>query len=486
MKRFFWILIAAALLTACKEEVLIIPDQPTHIPELPELTEPEELPLVNDVMEVIDDPYFARYCLVRFDTNGDGKLSMAEAERAERIIYDEDTPEQQADYSRFISMKGIEYFKNLEALEVRSSVLTELDLSHNSNLKELRFSLAQGQCHLKLLNVSHTDLEELVIPSSELEELQVSGSRLKKLNVLSTNGALKSLDVRYCEDLEVLELWHAALSSIDLRYCPRLTSLLISDAPIATIDLSQNNRLFYLIITQTAISRIDLSKNPEIFNLNLSNNNLSSVNLSHLKKLNNLILSSNPLKEIDIRDLEELTLLSIAETLISSLNTDNNTNLSILECRNSNISSLDLTTNTKLQTLHCSNNRLTNISWGANNNLSVLSCNNNLFTALDFSNLNMPCWRGYNENFNGLYCTFAPQPNLEVLTLAACTQQVSLKQFTDCPKLRKVILHATEVPELFYEGEITPSGATLYVPSEAIASYQNSDWAKAFAEVRSL
>ncbi len=488
MKRLLWILTAAWLLTACGDgEELISPDtQKTTPPKLPELTEPEALPHVDDVMEVIDDPYFARYALVRFDSNGDGRLSMAEVERAERIIYDEDSPELQADYGRFISMKGIEYFKNLEALEVRSSVLIELDLSHNSNLRELRFKINQGECRLKKLNVSHTDLEELEIPSSELEELQVSGSRLEKLNVLSTNGALKSLDVRYCEDLETLVVYDCAFPSLDLRYCPRLTSLLISNAPIATIDLSQNNRLFYLTITQTAISRIDLSKNPEIFDLNLSGNNLSSVNLSHLKKLNSLILTSNPLKEIDIRDLEELTLLSIAETLISSLNTDNNTNLSILECRNSNISSLDLTTNTKLQTLHCSNNRLTNISWGANNNLSVLSCNNNLFTALDFSNLNMLCWRGYDENFNDLYCTFAPQPNLEVLTLAACTQQVSLKQFTDCPKLRKVILHANEVPELSYEGKITRSKATLYVPSEAIASYEASPWAEAFAEVRSL
>ena len=487
MKRFFWILIAAALLTACKEEVLIIPDQPTHIPELPELTDPEELPLVNDVMEVIDDPYFARYCLVRFDTNGDGKLSMAEAERAERIIYDEDTPEQQADYSRFISMKGIEYFKNLEALEVRSSVLTELDLSHNSNLKELRFSLAQGQCHLKRLNVSHTDLEELVIPSSELEELQVSGSRLKRLTIYTTEQHLKSLDVRYCEELETLEAYNCAFPSLDLRYCPRLRTLRLFGAKLQTLDLSQNAALETLELMRCGLNSISLKNNKKLAFLDLSSNSLYSIDLSALSELVSLVLSENPITSIDISKNEKLRSLGMDSTAISTLNTDNNNELNTLTCDNAKLTKLDLSTNSRLELLSCSGNQLSelNITPRVGGNLKALHCANNRFVSLDLSTLTLTNWsKEMNHDFYANQ--FAPQPHLEVLTLSETTQQVDIEQFSGCPKLRKVILHATEVPELFYEGEITPSGATLYVPSEAIASDQNSDWAKAFAEVRSL
>lgn len=486
MKRLLWILTAAWLLTACGDgEELISPDtQKTTPPKLPELTEPEALPHVDDVMEVIDDPYFARYALVRFDSNGDGRLSMAEVERAERIIYDEDSPELQADYGRFISMKGIEYFKNLEALEVRSSVLIELDLSHNSNLRELRFKINQGECRLKKLNVSHTDLEELEIPSSELEELQVSGSRLEKLSVLSTNGALKSLDVRYCEDLEVLELRHAALSSIDLRYCPRLEHLTINKTAISTIDLTQNSELSTVVLQENALSTINLARNTKVETLSLRGNKIKTIDISKLRDLTYLDVSQNPISKIDISHAEELALLYFDETNISEINTDLNPKLAILSCGNAKLKTLDLTTNPNISNLHCPNNEITQISFGSTDRLKLLCCENNRFTSLDFSSLNLTHWIEWTDET--FLPTFAPQPNLEVLTLAACTQQVSLKQFTDCPKLRKVILHANEVPELSYEGKITRSKATLYVPSEAIASYEASPWAEAFAEVRSL
>lgn len=490
MKRLLWILTATWLLTACSNEELLGPEgfQNQQLPDLPILPDPDALPHVDDVMAVIDDPYFARYSLARFDSNGDGKLSMAEVERAERIIYDEDTPELQADYSRFISMKGIEYFKNLKALEIRSSVLMALDLSHNSNLRELRFEINQEQCHLKRLNVSHTNLEELQLPSSELEELLVSGSHLKKLDIQSTNGLLKSLDVRYCEDLEELYVSNSDIPSIDLRYCPHLTTLTIDKAPLSTIDLSQNGKLKQLAITETTINNINLSKNPEILDLNLCQNNLSRIDLSQLTKLQLLNLSSNPLGEVDLQNLVDIRSLFIAETNITTLNTDNNTNLTHLYCGKSKLASLDLTTNTKLQSLDCSDNNLTDISWSASNAIRLLSCENNLFTSLDFSDLAISWWKTSEKGNNSAYTysTFAPQPNLEVLILAAYTKEVSMEQLSGCPKLRKVVLHATEIPELICEEEISPLNATLYVPSEAISAYESSTWAEVFMEVRSL
>lgn len=487
MKRFFWILCAAWALTSCGNEELITPGEQPLIPELPELPEQEELPVVDDVMSVIEDPYFARYCLVRFDQNGDGRLSMAEVEQAERIVYDEDTPELQADYSRFISMKGIEYFKNLKALEIRSSVLTELDLSYNSKLEELRFELPQSDCRLTKLNVSHTRLEELVIPSSEIEELLVGGSRLEKLVVYSTNGKLKSLDVRYCEDLETLSISNSSITSIDLRYCPHLRNLAISKSLISNIDLSNNADLNSLYLTEAPISSIDVSKNNRLEVVTLNDTKISAIELKNLSELYSICVSNTHISTLDLSCNEKLHSVFIDHTQISTLATDNNTYLKLLYCQGAKITNLDLSTNSRLTLLYCAENSLSdlNISVQTAQYLKHLRCEENRFASLDLSNISLiESWiEEANVDYTG---TFGPQPNLEVLTLAECTQQVSLEQFTGCPKLRKVILYATEVPALIYEGEITPSGATLYVPSEAIASYQNSDWNKAFAEVRSL
>lgn len=489
MKHLFWTLCAAFIVTACSsgEQMLTPEHEVPPVPELPELPEQEALPAVDDVMSVIDDPYFARYCLVRFDQNGDGKLSMAEVERAERIVYAEDAPELQADYSRFISMKGIEYFKNLEVLEIGSSVLMELDLSYNSKLRELRFSLSQQECRLKKLNVSHTDLEELIIPTSELEELQVSASRLERLVIYSTDQRLKSLDVRYCEELVELRIYNSALTQLDLRYCPRLRTLSLSNATIQQIDLTQNSRLHTLDIEECGLSALNLNFNKDLESVNLHNNRLGGLDLSALKKLVDLNLSENPIAAIDLSHNEKLRTLVISSTQISLLNTDNNNELNSLICNNAKLSKLDLSTNGRLEELRCSGNQLTelDITPRVGENLKVLHCDNNRFVSLDLSTVQLQNW-SKQLNLSTYENCFAPQPNLEVLTLSESIQKIDIEQFTGCPNLRKVILYAPQVPYLIFEGQITPSAATLYVPSEAIASYQTSIWGDAFAEIRSL
>lgn len=454
------------------------------LPELPEITENEELAVVNDVLSVVEDTYFARYCLVRFDTNGDGMLSMAEAERVERIVRDEDPAELQEDHAWFTSMQGIEYFKNLRVLEVRSSVMAELDLSYNTRLEELRFVLPQNMSRLKRLNISHTKIEELEVPLSELEELLVGDARLERLVVASTDNNLKAIDVRYCADLEELQISDSNLTSLDLRYCPRLRSLIVTSSQLSTIDLTRNSELELLYLGDARLTSINLRYNSELERLLLGGNQLTTLSLKELPKLKELSLKGNPILALDITGLELLEILDVASTRLTTLNTDNNGSLRSLTCSGAKISSLDLTTNRSLMNLECSNNSMTNLSLGANPNPIAVICDNNNYISLDFSQLNIHSWQERSEVQSG--STFAPQSQLELLTLPATTQWVAHTQFTSCPKLRKVILNAVEVPTLLYEGTITPSAATLYVPSEAIASYESSPWAEAFSEIRTL
>ncbi len=489
MKQWIWTLYAAWLLVACSNEELSLVEPEPLLPELPTIEQKEELPMVDDVCspEVMDDSHFARYCLARFDTNGDGMLSMTEAERVERIVRDEDPEEQHEDHGWFASMKGIEYFKNLEVLEVRSTVLKELDLSYNTHLEELRFVLPQNLSRLTVLDVSNTRLTELVVPISEIYKLDVRGSRLHSLNVCSTDGHLTELDVRYCDQLEELRISNSPIEAVDLRYCSKLTSFSASHTNLQAIDLSQNKKLENLELIACGITSIDLHENTALEVVDLQENSLNSIDLSDLKALIWLNLSGNPITELDITDNESLKSLTISDTAISSLNTDNNTDLRALICNNAKLTRLDLSTNGKIEQLLCSGNMLTelNITPKAGENLKQLQCSNNLFTSLDLSNTTLRSWNDDTQESTTESCNFAPQPNLEVLSLATTTEQVSLTQFSGCPKLRKVILYATEAPELLFEKK-EKCAATLYVPAEAVDSYLDSDWGDLFDEVRSL
>ena len=120
--------------------------------ELPELED------VDDVCEKMDDLEFMSYCYKNFDVNGDGKVSMAEANAVRNI-----------DSSTASSFKGIEYFTNLETL--KASSVEFMDLRYNTKLTSINIS----QLSTATLDLSgHVSLTELKLTSSTLTELDLS------------------------------------------------------------------------------------------------------------------------------------------------------------------------------------------------------------------------------------------------------------------------------------------------------------------------
>ncbi|MBQ6347836.1 MAG: leucine-rich repeat protein, partial [Clostridia bacterium] len=105
------------------------------------------------------------------DMDGNGWLTDAEREAVKQIeVISKD----------IASLKGIEYFYELEYLDAESNPLTELDLSENTVLKTVSL------CYNQLESVDVTGLELL-------SNLDVSYNQLTALN-LQTNTALQSLD----------------------------------------------------------------------------------------------------------------------------------------------------------------------------------------------------------------------------------------------------------------------------------------------------
>ena len=120
---------------------------------------------------------FEAYCLKSFDINKNGKISSTEANKVETMSFCTGDIEK---------LDDIKYFKNLVRLYCYGSssnagagALTSLDVSENTNLKEL---FCYGN-KLTSLDVSkNTNLEELVCRWNYLESLDISNNtNLKKL-----------------------------------------------------------------------------------------------------------------------------------------------------------------------------------------------------------------------------------------------------------------------------------------------------------------
>lgn len=477
---FFLMTLSLILLSACKDGEPLTPDHENLTP-LPEIPGEEELEPVEDVVTVLEDNYFARYCLARFDADGDGRLTMEEAAAAEAIIPAEDEPALLEDHYRFVSFEGIAYFRNLKRLEIKSSLISTLDLSRNSKLEQLSFDIPQGQARLEQLVVRNTQLRELTLPNCELKELDLRNTPLEVLNLGQGAEALSSLDLRYCPALRLFSCTKSSISSLELRYCPLLEELELCDMPLQQLDLSNGSKLHTLTLNRTRLTALSLKYCTALSRLDLAENSLSQLDLSHQQELLEVDLSDNPLLKIDISKCEKLERFKAERTQISALNTDYNNQLRELKLSGSKLRYLDLSTNPKLECLECASNELVELVINSDNNplLCRICCAQNRFISLDFSRCAISEWLEEDGS------SFAPQPDLEVLTLPTHTLKVSLEQFTTSPKLRKVILQAVELPTLHYE-VLEPSAATLYVPAEALESYQASPWSEAFAEIRAL
>ena len=140
----------------------------------------------------VPDEAFREY-LKKFDTNGDGILAPAERYAVKTIDVSEGYNGQ-----KITSLKGIEFFPNLETLWCYDNQLSSLDVSKNPELNELR-------CH---------------------------------------ENQLTSLDVSENTKLTILSCGTNKLTSLDVSQNTALKGLSCSNNQLTELDLSRNNKLF--------------------------------------------------------------------------------------------------------------------------------------------------------------------------------------------------------------------------------------------------
>ena len=236
-------------------------------------------------MDTFPDDDFQLYVEYAFDTDRDGKLSDAERRVVKEINIGEYSEYKLGlEYNNAVSLKGIEYFPNLEKLDCSENSIEKLDVSKLKNLKELR-------CNnnlIRKLNVKN---------NSKLKLLYCAGNKLKGID-LSKNINLLEFSAR-----------ENKISKLDLSANKKLNFISVTQNKLQKIVLTSQNKLKEFYCARNRIKHLDLKHNKKLKSLDCLNNKIEELDIKHLSQLDYLRCSNNKLKKLDLRKNKLLTRL---------------------------------------------------------------------------------------------------------------------------------------------------------------------------------
>ena len=199
-------------------------------------------------------------------------------------------------------LTGIEDFSSLNYLLCYDNLLTELDITQNSNIAILDC----GDNNLNALDLSlNTSLQDLYVYNNQISTLD-----------LSNNGLLSYLN---CDSNLIL--------NIDVSQNLQLETLGISSNQLNNIDVSQNTNLLQIFAANNQLSSIDLSQNILLTDLWVHNNQIDFINFENNLELINIGIANNEISNIDLSQNPNLYLVQCYNNQLTSLNVKNgNTN----------------------------------------------------------------------------------------------------------------------------------------------------------------
>ena len=223
------------------------------------------------------------YC----DTNNDGKL-------------DVDIKSMKIPTSYAIkSLKGIEFFEDLETLDCHGIGLTTLNVGKNFKLEELDCSGNQLKEYLpilssglKKLNCSNNKLTHMnlgILLGLNLEEVNCSNNKITNIVMDSvgelvkfdcSNNDLMALDVSQCFKLKKLNCSGNQLMELNVGNQTQLTQLDCSNNKLTELNVKQNGGLTSLICNDNQLKTLDLSQNHSLSKLNCARNRLACLDVT--------------------------------------------------------------------------------------------------------------------------------------------------------------------------------------------------------------
>ena len=277
--------------------------------------------------EHFPDRYFRKYIKSQFDNNEDDILDGPERQAATHIDIGE-AEGNGTDITLIASVKGIEYFKNLEHLDcmqigssTMSEKITEVNVRHNPALKELVI------CGSKLNSIDismNPELENLEVWYTGVSTIDTSNNPLLKELTLWGNIDVVEVDLSKNQKLEELCIEQARLSRLDLSHNTKLKSLTLNDCGTISLDLSKNPMLETLFLMRVKQDTIDVSHNPKLINFTSYMNEVRSLDLSGNPELEVLYIREEKLTSFDVSHNKALKTFHLYECLLDKLDVSAN------------------------------------------------------------------------------------------------------------------------------------------------------------------
>lgn len=437
----------------------------------------------------------------RFDTNGDGDISYAEAEAITEIWMD-------SDKYNIVSLKGIEYMPNLTHLLCGGTwkdplyenlpdhyyispnrgttecgpigTLKYVDVSYNPNLVYLNLGHNEGLGDNMPdgLDLSHnSNLEELDISYNLLPFPNIAHlTKLKKFTSKGNKGSVPdfsqfttltrlwiedtrtdhsySVNISNCSDLEELYVQNTSGAVTGFNGKTKLKTLVLKCWYPYVAHSSMAGTIQEALPGLTNLEQLDvegmgltgslaLADHTKLKWLNFINNQLTGVTLP--SSLLEIVGSDNPqLGAIDVSSMANLEKLECANTGLSAIDVTHNPKLWKLSINDNQISSIDLSHNPLLEELAIWNCGLSELDMSANPEMTWVRCWGNHIAVLDVShNPKLGTRASYNHpHDNGLSCS----PMNELTTLYIDENQsipfVTVNRSTD---------HIPEGTQIYYK-----------------------------------
>ncbi len=406
---------------------------------------------------VFGDKGFEAYCLRNYDMNFDNRISIGEALEIRTISY------RPYFYSSEASLKGIEYFQNLEFLSVADCAFQTIDLSNNHSLKELSIPYDTSISTLKLNNEleyltivksSCSNLNESISGCTALVYLKCSNNQLSTLDVSNNialtrlecnNNQLTTLDISHNSALEYLDCSHNQLSTLDLD-CPLLEYLNVYDNQLTSIDIS-SSPLCVVDRDKNPIKSLDYSNNTKLTFWNwYESERLENLNLSNCPNLASFTMIRGFIGTVNLTGCQSLTSIPLSSIRnVDSLIVSNCTSLKTVDMTwDSNIRYLDLSNCPVLDTVSLWSNDM--------EELNVSNCSSlvDLFVANPLKTLNiMGC-----SAISRLYCPSGQLTSLDVSQSTALTElycannQLNRIDVSKNPELRRLECGGNQITSL--------------------------------------
>lgn len=331
-------------------------------------------PVAQPCLVNIPDANFKSYLVGNsaINTNGNAEIECTEANNYMGTI--------DVQGLAISNLTGIEQFLLIDTLIAHSNDLIGVDLTSNTQLRQLDLSgndllsIDLSQCvNLIDLNLVDNDLSAVDITNNTmLEEVNVMFNQLNSLDV-SNHLSLKSLrfdgnnismlNVASNLVLSVLTFDNNNVGLIDISQNPLLSILTFRNNVAANIVFGGTTSITRICGENNALTNVDLSAQTLLEQVNLSNNNLSSLNVANGNNVN-----------------------------ISIFNTTNNSNLACIQVDDATYSTnnwIDIDANTSFSA-NCSNT--SNIDEHAQSiNIYPIPTENylNIENSLNFSNIQL-------------------------------------------------------------------------------------------------